>query len=301
MKFRNLLVVSLSALMFTACSSGKSGDGSGIPRNQEFVASEKILGGFESDQDLNEHSSDAEAKLAEWRLECENKVSSFDSASLRVGLKVTSREDEIYLWPNLEANPDVRNYESSIEKVISPSEFVSIIEQSDESKSLRGRHRNTTKDRGLYSQLIEIVSTNPPEFKKQIEDLMKNPTDSDDNYVQCKFDFPEDYKSKRTTSYATLVLKSGQKINGIRVSDYYEVTNYSCGLYRKDKSLVREVKLADRAAQERIDFYSKEFVNPFNSSCHADSSLLSVDTVKDISGNRGLIKLWKDEVLSISN
>jgi len=41
-------------------------------------------------------------------------------------------------------------------------------------------------------------------------------------------------------------------------------------------------------------------VNPFDSRCHADAGILEMEVTKDISGNMGILKLNKTEVLSIN-
>jgi hypothetical protein len=103
---------------------------------------------------------------------------------------------------------------------------------------------------------------------------------------------------KRDVAFATLTLQNGATINGILVIENYEFSNYTCGLYRADNSLIREEMLSARGVNESVAFYSKDIVSPFTAQCHDDSSLLSIRTVRDLSGGKGILSLNKTEVLS---
>lgn len=301
MKLHELFINAITILALAACSSGSSGKGKNSfgNYNYDFTASEKVIGHFIPDQYLSQHLPEAEKELAEWKDEC-NKASGLSlESNLKVGLRVIGRGDQVSLWPKLESARDVRIYDRSVEKIISPNKFISVGDEIAQDYSVKFRDLNITGDNGFSSELLEIISTRPSQLKKQIENEIASNA-SDDNYVRCNHDYPNDNKDKKATTFASLVLKDGTKVKGILVTEYNEYTNYTCALYRKDNSMIREIKLADRVAEERINFYSKELINPFESRCHDSPGLLSVETVKDISGNRGIITLEKYEVLSIS-
>lgn len=296
MMIREIFIVLAALFALSACSGGSSkGKGS----THDFNASEKMSGHFSPDQNLGKHLPEAEKKLEVWRDECKD-VGVYNIPYLKAGLKVVEREDTIHLWPELTPVGEVYIFDQFVEKIISPNEFLSIQTQSDNYFSMKSRYRHEAGLRGRGSELIEIISTSPPEFKRHIEDDIR--ADNDDlYYVNCdRDDLPDDKQSAKATTFATLILKDETKVNGILVTERREYTNFICRLYkRSDDSLIRELKLSDRIAEERLEFYSKEYVNPFRSKCHDDAGLLSIDFTKDISGNKGILELNKSEVLSI--
>jgi hypothetical protein len=296
MTLRELIISLATLLTLSACTSGSSGGSSN--RNFDFKVSGEVSGHFVADENLSKHLPAAEKELEKWKNECE-KIDGFNTQNLTSDLKVTSREDEIKLWPDLKSNSDVRIYDNVVEKIISANEFYSIMEQIDSNYSIKARHRNSASNGGRSTELVTIISTNPTHLKNKIDKARSSSDYADDNFVTCTRDYISGNNENRAVTFATFALKDGTTIKGILVTERNEYKNYTCTLHRPDRSVIRELRMADQVAEERMEFYSKEFVNPFSSRCHDMPGLLSVESVRDISGNRGLITLKKDEVLSI--
>ncbi len=298
-KINEVIIILVTNFALAACSSGSSG---GSASGNGFTVSDKTVGHFAPDQDLTKNQPETEAELQSWYSECE-KVDGFSlGANFKVGQKVVSREDSIDLWPDLKSTGDVRIYNRAVEKIVGPKEFISVGTQTDKNFSISTRNRHTADTGGFGSNLVEIISTNPPELAGRLRDKIGSGAGaSDENSIRCKSDPSKEGAFNRVTTKATLVLSDGTAVQGILVTEHSERINYVCGLYKKDETLIKEVKLSDRAIEERIEFYAKDVVNPFESKCHSSSGLLNMTVIRDSTGTKGILTLNKNEVLSIKN
>lgn len=279
----------LFAFVLAACSSGKS-DGSG---NQNFAVSEQIQGRLNPEIQSLQHQPEAQKQLDAWNNEC-LAVEGYKIPNLRAGLRVQAREDSVSLWPDLKPKGESRLLQQSVESVVNAKEFYSVQTQNTPNYSITTRSRHTAEVGSWGSEMVSILSTNPPGLKAQIE---KGARQQEDNYYSCRSSADINSKFVRHVAFAQFTLASGLVVNGIVVRETHSFTNYTCGLYRKDKSLIREEVMSSGGLTESVLFYSKDVVNPFQARCHDHASLLSIHAVRDLNGGR-LITLNKDEVLS---
>lgn len=280
--------VSLATLIVLAgCSSGKSGDSSHNP------ASEKISGRLVPEVQSIQHQPAAQQLLEAWQNECHT-VDGFNVPGLRAGMQFRTREDSVSLWQDLKPKGETRTREHAIESVTSAKEFMGTLNQISQNYSILARFRYTAGVGTYSSEMVSIISTNPPSLKSQIEKVRNQPSQ---DHINCRSARPDGSPTKRDVAFATLTLQSGQAVNGILVVESNEFTDYKCSLYRNGNSLVREEMMSARGIEERIQFFSKDIVNPFEARCHDDASLLSVRSVRDLSGTNGIFSLDKSEVL----
>lgn len=252
-----------------------------------------MLGRLNPDVLSIQHQPEAEKELQTWQSECAN-VDGYKIPNFRPGMRFQAREDSIYLWPDLRPSGEGRVLNQSVESIVSAKEFFSVQTQQTQNYSITTRSRHTAGVGNWGSEMVSVLSTNPPGLKKRIE---KATGQKDENYISCRSSSPGNAKYVRDVAFAKMTLLNGVTVNGIVVRESNPFVDYTCGLYRKDKSLIREEVLSSAGTNERIDFYSKDVVNPFRARCHDASSLLSIRITRDLSSGRVLL-LNKDEVLA---
>jgi hypothetical protein len=289
MRKSEILAFVATTIVLAGCSSGSSGGGN----NRGFSASDQISGRLTPDIQSIQHQPEAERQLEAWRNECGD-ADGYKIPNLRAGMHFQTREDNISLWPDLKPEGDARVLEQTVESVVSAKEFFSIQKQISQGYSVTMRSHHTAGVGHYGYEMVGIISTNPPGLKNQIE---KGIGRKDDTHVRCHSSIPDNSQFKRDVAFATLTLQNGATVNGILVVERNEFTNYTCGLYRADNSLIREEMLSTRGVNESVTFYSKDIVSPFEAQCHDDPSLLSIRTDRDLSGGRGILSLNKTEVL----
>lgn len=290
MKYAQILILAASVFTLASCSSGKS-DGNG---NQGFAASEHIVGRLTPEDQFTPHQPEAEKQLQEWQNECSG-VDGYKIPNFKPGMRIQSREDNINLWPDLKPKGEGRFLHQSVESVVSAKEFFSVVTQQTQNYSITARSRHTAGTGFWNSEMVTLISTNPPSLKAQIEKARGQ--SKDENYTSCRSTADNNAKFDRGVTFAQFTLSSGQIVNGIVVRETNRFSTYTCGLYRKDRSLIREEQLSAGGISQRVSFYSKDVVNPFRSRCHDDASLLSIYTVRDLASGK-ILTLNKDEVLA---
>ncbi len=246
-----------------------------------------------------QHDPAAQKELSQWYDEC-TKLEGFQGVpGLSVGLAARTRDD-FFSYSNstdLQPRGNAHYVEQSIEAIVFGNEFVSIGTYLTPNSSVTGRWRHKGFSNNYLSGLLSVISTQPPELKAQIEQSMKRQEPEPAELAGCQF---ESGPQQKTVAYATFVLKDGTSVKGIASRTRHVLNDYRCGVRRRNESeLDRQQLLAERAVEESISFYSKELVNPFHAACFAQPSLLQVTKVRDVSGDRGLLYLFKSETLSL--
>lgn len=279
----------LFALALAACSSGKS-DGSG---NQNYTASEHILGKLTPQDEFVQHQPEAEKQLQDWQNECAG-VDGYRIPNFKPGMRIQSRQDDISVWPDLKPTGEGKFLSQSVESVVSAKEFYSVDTQNSRNYSITARSRHSAGTGFWNSEMVSILSTNPPGLKAQIEKMRGQ---NDENTTSCRSIPDTNSKFDRGVTFAKFTLSNGLTVNGIVVRETMRFSTYTCGLYRKDRSLIREEQLSAGGITQRVEFYSRDVVNPFRARCHDNPSLLSIFTVRDLASGK-IISLNKDEVLA---